>query len=494
MRRQACWGVGLFMVGSLGAFACNDHVFRKVTPGCVVTDVVKTKLEIQKAADILVVVDNSASMCEEQQNLVDNFFDPDCDIDFASEDFGGFKNPSPEQIQVLAEKCGFIQMLALFENDFRVGVITTDVTQCDNVFNQAASGACGFAPELAWGNRPQRGCLQAPAGEPKFLTAADDKTQLGNRFKAILDNVRTFGSSHERGLDAVKLFLAKEDPLRHPSCAEDRSSFIRDEATLNLIFLTDEEDCSHEGAPEFPDELTGGVACTTHGTNSLPAFNAAGNCYAQQDKLASVESYTAALRNLKPNASDLRVAVIAGGVSNGQSVEPQACFVGGDGQARTECEAVRGGSNSPACSPEARAGRLPCCTADPGSRYYALADQVGARSLKDSICVSSFRQTMINIAELVARQDTIFLQQPPADPRAILVTVQRPGDAQPRQLLRVTDCATESGYQLEGNKVTFCGDAVPTSGDDVQVQALGVRPAIEGGLTGCELSDDARAP
>ena len=63
-------GSGLVMV------ACpNDHVFLPI-PQCTTAVIEEaTPAAITKAADILIVVDNSGSMCEEQENLVANFYD-----------------------------------------------------------------------------------------------------------------------------------------------------------------------------------------------------------------------------------------------------------------------------------------------------------------------------------------------------------------------------------------------------------------------------------
>jgi hypothetical protein len=148
--------------------------------------------------------------------------------------------------------------------------------------------------------------------------------------------------------------------------------------------------------------------------------------------------------------------------------------------------------------PENRNGRLPCCTADNGSRYFGLADDIGAQSLKDSICLSSFRDTMIDIAQFVASQDSVNLAEAPADPKAIVVSVRRAGAAEDEILQQVGDCATESGYQIDGKVVRFCGAAVPKSGDDVKVQALGARAQVDAGPDGnqeavkCELPPEDR--
>src|SRR5688572_18036844 len=143
--------------------ACNKRVFRFVQPSCDRTIPLDISIPLQRAADILIVVDNSGSMAEEQQKLADNFInlrcaDPEddstceCPLNDLADIPEEFLNPQPSLYEGDGplSKCGFIQLLAAFENDFRVGVITTDVGPCDNRFDQFATGEF----------RPQRGCLQ----------------------------------------------------------------------------------------------------------------------------------------------------------------------------------------------------------------------------------------------------------------------------------------------------------------------------------------------
>ena len=122
---------------------------------------------------------------------------------------------------------------------------------------------------------------------------------------------------------------------------------------------------------------------------------------------------------------------------------------------------------------------------------------MGAKGLSDTICRNDFRATMIKIAEFVGRTDFVTLSEAPADPTKVIVTVTRGGAAEALPLARVTDCATEDGYQLDGARISFCGNAGPKAGDTVEVQASGERSTItnDAGVVGeeCLLPEGERA-
>lgn len=494
---------------------CNRRVFRYVDNACDSTTPVQVIVPEQKPADILIVVDNSGSMQEEQDELAANFFNLNIAADPENPDVGAgecplgdlrhiparYQNPAP----VLYEgdgplsRCGFIQLLAAYENDFRVGVITTDVGQCDNRFGQAPSD---------WGFRPQRGCLQPDgptrAGHDLVIARADlEDGDDGNddfaaRFDRTLQNIRTFGSAFERGLDAMAIFL-DADGERAPECADDLARFRRPGAQLVVILLTDEEDCSHaDGALGFLDE-NDGVACAAN--EGQAPRDIADRCYSEPEKLAPVSRYVEALRAADPGA---KVAVIAGLVPDGidqDGVDP----AGADAELRASgCLAASSGDAAPSdacweshgssalrspgqvCSdsplPEiaaARQGR-PCCAADAGSRHLELArsftTDAQARSLVDSICNASYRDTMLAVAAFIAAPTSVLLAEPPADD-LIVVTVRRAGQREAEVVPRIdaAACASTAGWYLAGpREVIFCAEALPGPGDEVEVLAKGL--------------------
>jgi hypothetical protein len=485
--------IGVFVLSPFAG--CNRHVFDVVPRDCTQEEQLIKPLEANKPADILVVIDNSGSMCEEQANLIENFFDPDCPIDVNNVQ-PEYLNPDPDTVQQLAASCGFIQLLAAYDNDWRLGVITSDVGQCDNRYGLAENGGdfncsdprTGENEFPNWGRRPQRGCLQpfdlGAAADTKVLQRGD--ADVGTKFASILENTRTFGSAFERGLDAMEVFL-DPDASRAPGCGDDLGKFVRPEAKLVVIFVSDEDDCSHaDGEYGFPNE-SADESCD-NATEGQPEV-APSACYDSQDQLSPVNRYTNFLRNYKGPGGQVAVAVIAGALKDDQgAASPAGCIIGGDGTPQGGCFESGGNSNLTfpgfPCDPAAL--NEPCCQADPGSRYFQLADQLGgAQSRTDSICFSSFRGTMLDIAAFIAAVNQVQLDERPASPGAIIVQVTKAGETEPTNIPRIADGDNPSGqdgWQYDGDStITFYGNAIPQPGDEIFVAARSARETGDAG-------------
>jgi hypothetical protein len=474
----SCLSLATIFVVAFGA--CNEHVFEVIEPCATRVIQEEVPVALSKAADILLVIDNSGSMCEEQENLVQNFFDDNCRITDLSNVPEEYQNPSDDLIAELAEECGFIQMLAAFDNDYRVGVITTDVSLADNKFGLAEGDEltyhCDGQAKPDFGRRPQRGCLQAvPGSAKKYIERGDENS--GQIFKDTLEYVSTYGSGFERGLDATRIFL---DPsqTRHPDCLDDATDFIRSSAQLIVIYLTDEDDCSHENSESFPDENEGddGLTSQTSWPNGIfPKI-----CYERPDEMVPPDEYAEFLKALKGpgREEDVRVAVVAGSIFNEEGgLEYEGCRIV-DGAPNGQCEPSFGNSIDPRLCPGDE--EPVCCEADSGKRYYDLANAMGAgNALTDSICFASFRRTMVDIAQFAARIEFVELSEAPASPGAILVRIMRSGEEDPEDIARIPegeDPTGQNGWQLEGDRrIRFYGTALPQPGDEILVSALGDR-------------------
>ena len=493
------------VVGALSlAPGCNDHVFVVVDGECERTLEQGLVIAENIHADILLVVDNSGSMCEEQDNLARNFFDPNCPITDLNNVQPEYRNPNNDTVAELAQNCGFIQLLAAYDNDFRVGVISTDVGECDNRFLFAAqpeiAALCGGQVFPNWGRRPQRGCLQAPPGaERKYIQKGD--TDIGDRFNETIANIQTFGSPFERGLDAMEVFL---DPNsnRAAGCEDDRNAFIRNNAELIVIFLSDENDCSHaDGEYGFTDE-NAGEGCDASNPeiaygNRDPSVDSR-TCYDNPELLAPIDRYVDFLKGVKGPGQEARVstAVIAGAVRNANGVLESSGCIPVNGSPNDQCRNSGGLSiyTSPG-SPCDPANGGACCAADPGTRYFQFADRLG-NSLTDSICYDSFRQTMVNIAQFIAAEDVLILTEPPKNPRDIHVylcgndaeeladctSVPRIGDGE--------DPTGRNGWQLAGDRIVQAyGTGIPQPGQELKVFASAARTSETGPCSGAGGTD-----
>jgi hypothetical protein len=154
-----------------------------------------------QTVDVLFIIDNSGSMSEEQENLSDNF-------------------------------AQFITGAQQFQNDYQIGVVTTDME-----------------------DGRESGRLQ---GSPRIMSRSPD---VANQFARTAD-VGTSGSGTEKGLAAAQSALS--DPLIYDTglaCGSDSDcvapdtciegfcggynrGFLREEAALELVFVSDEDDFS----------------------------------------------------------------------------------------------------------------------------------------------------------------------------------------------------------------------------------------------------------
>jgi len=180
--------------------------------------------------DVLWVVDDSSSMQNEQDALADGF-------------------------------TTFTEQLEASGTDFHIGVTTTSFEPDDD-----SAGAL--------------------IGSPTYVTNNDDYgSLLPNRARVGLQ-----GSDMERGIGAALWALGPV--MTGPGGMNE--GFLRDEANLLVVFVSDEEDCTDDGA------LFGQRASA---------------CYENPDQLVAVPGLADELRSLKADPNDVTAAGIIGPVN-----------------------------------------------------------------------------------------------------------------------------------------------------------------------------------
>jgi len=122
-------------------------------------------------------------------------------------------------------------------------------------------------------------------GEPTYLTNEDDYIGLFEE-RALLG---VEGSDKEKGFQAADWALSTSMSIGH------NEGFLREEAQLLIVFVSDEEDCSDEGAL---DHL------------------AAEHCYKKITQLVPVFEYVESFRTLKEDDADVQISAIVGRANN----------------------------------------------------------------------------------------------------------------------------------------------------------------------------------
>lgn len=394
----ACQGVPDDVIG-----ACTDSV--ALPPGV--------------STDILFVIDDSGSMWEEQNKLVDQL-----------EAFVAALLEGP------------------VENDFQVGVVTTSVT----------SHAQACFPEIPpeFREYPEAmGKLQLPRDEDGTPLGGSpvlrwDDPDFRDRFRALVRQ-GVDGSGQEMGFEAMRLALS--EPLRGTA----NKGFLRPGSRLLVVILSDEDDCSDPTGTALtltpPCETIrcdGDETCPT-GMYCLPA-DEAGNRSCQPNqceteegraKLEPVERYVEFLRGLddgtgQGRARETFLAVI-GPVSDTPPHEPERCR-----SAEDEAYGV-------------------------GVRYREAVAQMGDAAYVDSICGENYGEAMRQIAELASAPHVLTLRQSPDDGRLVVVEIRRDGT----QTIRCTD---GDGFTFEAPtgdhpaRVTLEGRCRLRHGDRIDVR------------------------
>lgn len=232
----------LFVIFAVAFVGCQNYPFELREPSRVNAREITEVVAQLTPADILFVVDNSGSMGEEIQELQNN-------------------------LEL------FLDSLSVSDNDFQVGIITTDM-ECNVPSNDCAelnpttsvacclqlaanpSGLCEERDQDADGVFETSTCdggrlrSATPNGRRVFPRPSSVErgawvAEVSQAIELARNNLN--GSTMEAGLAAVNeaVACAVGDPeCTDPRVADLNRGFIRDGADLVVIFVTDEDDCS----------------------------------------------------------------------------------------------------------------------------------------------------------------------------------------------------------------------------------------------------------
>lgn len=356
--------------------ACQEYPFVYRPRQRVAITTVREVVIRDTNTDILFVVDNSGSMIEEQENLKRN-------------------------MRV------FIEELSRSENAYRVGVITTDgldeamagrdggrlrMSRASQA--QLDAAGCNIAPDASGARYLERPALDDPEVEAKRCRLVED-------FAATVTSIGTNGSGTEVGLMAAQLAF---DPSATDVAAHN-AGFMRPEADLALVFLTDEEDCS---MAEFEP--------VSSRTNAW--------CYEQVASAIPVADYVAFFAGLKgtDGVRKIRGALIGGGTFQGEGqadFTPSGCHIDSASQPSANCGCWSSSPDDFFCAYLQQPYGAPCtdaatcdprCDAVSTGRYFDFLQELRRQRLtvsfppgtfQDSICQPEYDQTLLNIARTV---------------------------------------------------------------------------------------------
>jgi hypothetical protein len=228
----------LVVLGGAFTIGCQGYPFESREPERVSGHQLNQNVGTPTPADILFVIDNSGSMLNQRQELISNMGT-------------------------------FITQMAQSDNDFHFGIVTTDVEcniperDCANAPNLVSAACCALVTNgnlpvceerdtdgdgsIDWSNC-DAGRLRGPLGAPPFFSkpSGDANGWIAQVSKTISD-LGCNGSGYESGLEAARRMIAcaqNNNDCPSASIAQLNAGFLRAEADLVVIFVTDEDDCS----------------------------------------------------------------------------------------------------------------------------------------------------------------------------------------------------------------------------------------------------------
>lgn len=266
----------------------------------------------------------------------------------------------------------FVNRLLVTDIDFHMGVITTDM----NTANLDAAALIGNPPVL-------------DATVPNYVQAFQDRVLVG-----------TDGDDQEKGLQAAITALT-------PPMANTRNAgFLRDDALLFIVVLSDENDCSDYGAlgPESDGE----------------------DCYSGYELLTPVSDLVRSITDIKGDAS----RVVLSGIVGPDAVEN-------------------------------------CIDSVPGKRYFTAIGMLGG--FQGNICETNYSNMMDSLGEIASGIRDAFPLDHVPDPTTIEVTIA-PVDSAEESIVEDATNGWTYNDDATAPQILFHGTAVPPRGAQITIE------------------------
>jgi len=346
--------VGAVVLIALPQFACDAREVGPITPH--VSRVIDTTVGGGAVADVdlLIVVDDSGSMGEEQRSLREQI--PLLVRGLTSPPLGTDGMPLWNAVQSL-----------------HVAIVTTDLGTSGITLAHGRALGCGADSSLGvWGRDAAfRADASCGAGPVASWSEGDDVDSFATSV-GCLAQAGTSGCGFEQPLGAASRALNRAD-----------LGFGRPDALLAVLVLSDEEDCSLGDADAFFGGLGDPRALNTY-------------CVGHPELLGSLDEFAASLRGSRDDEHFV-FAAIAGIPEDMNGATPEAIL------ADPRMDYVPEPSASTGLRPACRAVNADGTSrgdATPGRRYAELAQRLPG-SLLWSICAASYEPAIEELTRLI---------------------------------------------------------------------------------------------
>jgi hypothetical protein len=296
----------ILLVPFLASTACMDRELVRVDPKTETYILDQIVTSGSSGVDVLVMVDNSVSMGDEQSLLAQNFpelirslLQPEDAVNNVT------REPGPD---------GFADHVPV--KDLHLGVVSSDMGTGGHDVDGCPDALDGDNGVLQ--NEPNPMVMNCDAAYPRFLEysteepppvrapgeeATEEIEKLANDFGCIA-TLGTNGCGFEQQLEAVLKALTFHS-TSPPDGSGENVGFLRPDTILAVLFVTDEEDCSVDILN--PDNLR--IFDTTL-TATMGPMNL--RCMLHPEMIHPVERYVEAFTGLRSSPSDFVMGMIVG--------------------------------------------------------------------------------------------------------------------------------------------------------------------------------------
>ena len=400
----------LVMVGLIATVgSCTQRSLNALNP-CTINGVVQNvPVNPQRALDLLIVIDDSQSMEQEQAKLalqvprLVNLLLTGGEADPTA--VGTFPAIESLHVGVITPDLGYSTVPTVPPHNFIAGtdfVPPTGANACDSSGKAASMQVTGYQGE------PRVACdAQIPPDGTFYLNyeTGDDPMDLVDDVTCITGQGTTgmWGCGFEQQLESIVASNGKSA----------NAGFNRDGALLAVILITDEDDCSTTDPRVFDTEITSGNPFQGPLTPTEGLLKPNLRCWAHSDALQPVQRYVEEVAKLKSDPSQIVFAAITG-IPEDSALERQNFASDAERYDAILLADAMQEVPDPAKDDDPRQLLLPACdatdgsgTAVPGRRIVetmrGLAeDNTGMGTVVESICADDYAPALNAIVNRIA--------------------------------------------------------------------------------------------
>jgi hypothetical protein len=357
---------GLAVAGLVASIGCFDRDLTDIRPGTTTGVTIRVEQIGVVRVDIVLLVDNSGSMAQEQTALTLRFpeligalVDPPIDP--------GTGRPEHPPVE-----------------DLNIGVITSDMGTAGHTVSTCSNSAIG--DDGCFRNTPSPAVGGCSASYPAFLSRNETNAgtyspaQMASDFTCIA-TLGTNGCGFEQQFKAMR--KATTDNTAVGAC---NAGFLRTDSLIALVFVTDEEDCSVRiDHPEMFDQTR----------TDLGHLNI--RCFSHPEYVEDWNEYVAAFRSLRPAEEQNKIVL---GMIIGVPPDAPQCI--GPGDELDGCLSVPAMLEQ--IDPATPSQLIPSCNtsmglAFPPRRFINMAQAFGSNAFVDSICKTDWTDAIRGITD-----------------------------------------------------------------------------------------------